>query len=252
MTAIFSLGCPTDDRTPSRPRPLGTVGRMGRPFSNFSWPWGKRARDEFAGLAEALVALVALIVGRNFDSLTGPFPRSRTLVWLAAVVLVIFGVMAARRFATALGRVVARRSMPSAAGVVQILATSAGFLVVLFAVLALLGVSLGQLLIGAGIAGVVLGIAAQQSLGNIFAALMLLLARPYRLGDHIRIRSGSVGVLDVWVLDIGLTYVTVQTEDGTLKIPNSAMLAAGIGQLAPAPPPVPPPATPPPTPDVPL
>jgi len=61
---------------------------MGRPFSNFSWPWGKRARDEFAGLAEALVALVALIVGRNFDSLTGPFPRSRTLVWLAAVVLV--------------------------------------------------------------------------------------------------------------------------------------------------------------------
>ena len=216
-----------------------------RPFANFSSRW--RSHLAWAGVPPAIVALAALIIGRTLSNGQNSGRHTRLLVWLLAAVLVVYGVLAVRRFAIALGEVVARRSMPSAAGVVRLLATSAGFLVVLFASLAVLGVGLGQLLIGAGIAGVVLGIAAQQSLGNIFAALMLLLARPYRLGDHIRIRSGSVGVLDVWVLDIGLTYVTVQTEDGTLKIPNSAMLASGIGQLAPAPPPVPPTATPDPT-----
>ncbi len=64
---------------------------------------------------------------------------------------------------------------------------------------------------------------------------MLLFARPFGVGDRIRIRSGALGVIDVTVLGIGLTYVTVQTEDGILKIPNSVMLASGIGQFSPAP-----------------
>jgi small-conductance mechanosensitive channel len=58
-----------------------------------------------------------------------------------------------------------------------------------------------------------------------------LFARPFVVGEHIRIRSGTLGVLDVEVLGIGLTYVTVRTEDGILRVPNSAMLASGIGQF---------------------
>jgi hypothetical protein len=71
------------------------------------------------------------------------------------------------------------------------------------------------------------------------------------VGDNIRIRSGVTGILDVKVLGIGLTYVTVMTEDGYLKVPNSVLLGAGIGQLIPGvtPPAAPPaPATPPSTP----
>ncbi len=99
----------------------------------------------------------------------------------------------------------------------------------------MLGVSLSHLLIGAGLAGIILGIAGQQSLGNIFAAIVMLFARPFVVGDDIRIRSGALGgVFDVRVLGIGLTYVTVRTEDGILKIPNSAMLAAGVGRPSPA------------------
>jgi len=52
------------------------------------------------------------------------------------------------------------------------------------------------------------------------------------VGDHIRIRSGALGgILDVWVLEMSLTYVTVRADDGVLKIPNTAMLAAGVGKL---------------------
>lgn len=43
------------------------------------------------------------------------------------------------------------------------------------------------------------------------------------------------------VLGIGMTYVTVRTDDGILRVPNSAMLASGIGQLRPAPAPAAPP-----------
>jgi hypothetical protein len=93
-------------------------------------------------------------------------------------------------------------------------------------------VSIDHLLVGAGLAGIVLGIAAQQSLGNVFAALVLLLARPFKVGDHVRIRSGALGgIFEAWVLEVSLTYVTVRTDDGDLKIPNSAMLAAGVGKL---------------------
>ena len=33
------------------------------------------------------------------------------------------------------------------------------------------------------------------------------------------------------VLEIGLVYVTVRTDDGVFKLPNSSILAAGVGQL---------------------
>jgi small-conductance mechanosensitive channel len=98
----------------------------------------------------------------------------------------------------------------------------------------MLDVSIEHLLVGAGLAGVVLGIAAQQSLSNVFAALVLLLAHPFAVDDHIRIRSGALGgVFEARVLGISLTYVTLRTDDGVLKIPNSVMLATAVGPVAP-------------------
>jgi hypothetical protein len=104
--------------------------------------------------------------------------------------------------------------------------------VVLFGVLAVLDVSVEKLLVGAGLAGVVLGIAATQSLGNVFAGLVIIFARPFAVGDHIRIRSGQLGgVFDGWVIEMSLTYTTLRLDDGPWKIPNGALLAAGVGQL---------------------
>ena len=127
-----------------------------------------------------------------------------------------------------------RRNVPAFEGAVKFISAAVGYLFVAFSALAVLNVSVERLLVGAGLAGVVLGIAAQQSLGNIFAGLVLILARPFVVGDHIRIRSGSLGgIFDAWVLEMSLTYVTVRTDDGQLKIPNTAMLAAGVGKLPP-------------------
>jgi small-conductance mechanosensitive channel len=183
------------------------------------------------GLVAALIAIAAIIVKNEFVHGHRHTPHSSFVTWITVPVLLIAGIYAVGRLADGMGRTLARRSCEAAGAVVRLVATGVGYLLVLIAVFALLGVSLSHLIIGFGLAGVVVGIAAQQSLGNIFASLVLLFARPFSVGEHIRIRSGTVGVLDAWVLGIGLTYVTLQTEDGLLKVPNSVILASGIGKL---------------------
>ncbi len=184
------------------------------------------------GLAAAVVAVLAVVARSELNKRHGLTPHSQVVTWICVMTLLVFGIYGVGRLADALGRYLSVRYHEAAGAVVRLVATGAGYLVVLIAVFEILGVSIGHLIIGFGLAGVVLGIAAQQSLGNLFASLVLLFARPFNVGEHIRIRSGTIGVVDAWVLDIGLTYVTLQTEDGLLKVPNSVVLASGIGKLA--------------------
>lgn len=184
------------------------------------------------GILAAAIAVAAVVGSSELKHRSGFSSQTNLIAWIAVLVVLISGAVAVRLIASSLGRILTRRAILTAGAIVRLVATGLGYLIVLFAVFAVLGVSLAHLLIGAGLTGVILGIAAQQSLGNIFASLVLLFARPFNVGDHIRVRSGTLGVLDATVLGIGLTYVTVRTGDGVLKIPNSVMLASGIGQLA--------------------
>ena len=56
--------------------------------------------------------------------------------------------------------------------------------------LQLFGIAVMQLLVGGVFATILVGIAAQQSLSNLFAGMVLLLARPVDIGDRVLIRSG--------------------------------------------------------------
>ena len=193
---------------------------------------GARKHNWTIGILAGVVASAALVSGSEFGNVHSYALHPKLVAWISAATLLVSGVIATRRIAGGLGHLVTLRSIAAAGAAVRLLATGIGYLVVVFAVFAVLEVSIDHLLVGAGLAGVVLGIAAQQSLGNVFAALVLLLARPFKIGDHVRIRSGALGgVFDAWVLEVSLTYVTLRTDDGDLKIPNSAMLAAGVGQL---------------------
>ena len=94
----------------------------------------------------------------------------------------------------------------------------------------LLGVAIERLLLGGVVTGVILGIAAQQTLANLFAGVVLLLSRPFEVGDDIRLYSGSLGGLfEGRVTEIGLTYVRLETADGLLSLPNSQVLSAASG-----------------------
>jgi small-conductance mechanosensitive channel len=189
------------------------------------------------GTLAGAFALAALVVGAGFGNVHAAGLDPKLIAWVSATVLLVAGIVATARLSLSLSHLIARGSAAPAAAALRVLTAVVGYLFVLFSVLTVLSVSIERLLVGAGLAGVVLGIAAQQSLGNVFAGIVLILARPFGVGDHIRIRSGPLGgIFDAWVVEMSLTYVTVRTADGPLKIPNSAMLSAGVG-LLPSPPP---------------
>ncbi len=201
----------------------------------------------FMGAVAAAIALAAMGLGLAYGKVERSSLHQKLYGWAAAVVLVLAGAYAIIHLSRAIGRLVTRQSNPGAGATIRLVTNGLGYVFLIIALLAVLGVSLDHLLIGAGVAGIILGVAAQQSLGNVFAAIVMLFARPFVVGDRIRIRSGVTGVLDVKVLGIGLTYVTVMSDDGVLRIPNSIMLGAGIGHLkqGAAPIPSPPPWAPP-------
>lgn len=113
------------------------------------------------------------------------------------------------------------------AGVVRYVVLLAGLFIFGVFTLQLFRVPIAQLLLGGTVVGVLLGIAAQQSLANLFAGLVLLFAHPFRVGDRVRFRSGSLGgAIEGTIVDISITYVRVETDDGPTLVPNSQALAA--------------------------
>ncbi len=102
--------------------------------------------------------------------------------------------------------------------------------VILFAVIVYMGISIwdfdaGGWLASAGIVGLAVGFAAQDTLSNLFAGVFILADRPYRVGDYIRLDSGERGK----VAFIGLRSTRVVTRDDIeITVPNAVMGGAKI------------------------
>jgi len=80
-------------------------------------------------------------------------------------------------------------------------------------------------LASAGIAGLAVGFAAQDTLSNLFAGVFIIADAPYRVGDFITLDSGERGE----VRFIGLRSTRLLTRDDIeISIPNSVMGAAKI------------------------
>jgi len=83
-------------------------------------------------------------------------------------------------------------------------------------VLGVWNVNLGGLLVGAGFAGIVLGMAARQTLGALLAGFVLMFSRPFEIGDWIQV-DDKEGI----VTDITIVNTRIQTFDGEyVMLPN--------------------------------
>lgn len=159
----------------------------------------------------------------------------RVLVDLPAVVFLALAVACVRSVASEVDALARWRGERTAGSAIHMVITGFGYTLALVGTLSMLSVPIGHLLLGGAIAGIVIGIAAQQSLGNVFAGFVLLTARPFALGNHIRVRSGALGgEFYGTVTSMSLTYVSVLTDDGMLKVPNASLLAAAVGPWDPA------------------
>jgi small-conductance mechanosensitive channel len=154
---------------------------------------------------------------------------AQALTYGGAAAFFIFGMAAAFGLSGLAGRSLRPALGQAHAGVVRYAVLVISLFVFLVGTLQLIQVPIGQLVVTGAVAGVLLGIAAQQSLANLFAGLVLLFAHPFRVGDHVRFRAGALsGQIEGIITDISLTYVRLETEEGRVVIPNAQALAAAV------------------------
>jgi small-conductance mechanosensitive channel len=182
-------------------------------------------------IATGLGALAVLIAGSTLKSWHWHPAIAHVLVEITAPVgFVVLAVACVRSTASELDDLFTRRGGHNVGQTVRMVVTIIGYCLALLLAIGLTSYPLGHLLLGGAILGVILGIAAQQSLGNVFSGLVLLFARPFSIGNHIRVRSGALGgEFYGTVLSMSLTYVTISTAEGILKVPNSSLLLAAVG-----------------------
>jgi small-conductance mechanosensitive channel len=178
------------------------------------------------------VAVACLIVVNAPEAGLIPMPDllvAKAVPLAGSLLFVVAGVLATRRVAAYVDARLRRRNQGSAGSILAVVISALGYCVVLLTALSLIAVPLQQLIVGGALTGVVVGIAAQQTLGNVFAGLMILMVRPFRVGDTIEVRSGALnGPFTGRVRALGLTYVTLAADNGTLLLPNAGVLAAGV------------------------
>ncbi len=152
------------------------------------------------------------------------------IVIVLAVAFVLAGVVATRSIGNELARVSQGKAGVAAASAIRLICVIVGYATVGLGLLGLLRVDLGNLLVGGAVTGVVIGIAAQQTLGNFFAGLVLLFARPYVPGQRVKIRTGAMGgPFEGVIVTAGLMYTVIDTVEGPVSMPNSGLLGAAIG-----------------------
>ena len=175
-------------------------------------------------------AALALIVGSSVVPRHAQTLGGRALLDIPAVVFLVLVIACARSSAVELDALARWRGGQTAGSAMRMLVTGFGYAIALIGMLSMLSISVGHLLLGGAIAGVVIGIAAQQSLGNVFAGFVLLMARPFAVGNRVRVRSGALGgEFYGTVTSMSLTYVSILTDEGMLRVPNSSLLAAAVG-----------------------
>ena len=92
-----------------------------------------------------------------------------------------------------------------------------------------LGIRKETLLAGSAFTAVILGLAAQQTLGNLFAGTVLLSARPFRVGERVRLQGGPLaGQVEGVVSSLGLLYTTFATGEDSIMVPNSVVLNVAV------------------------
>ena len=202
-----------------------------------------RARRQAIVLTPLLVAVLVgygerhRILGETFK-VTRHGGHWTSTVWdtpvqvLAVVALVAIGWTLASAIGKAAGPTFMRRMDPATAGTVGFLIRLGTFAITLGVALSVAGLNPQTLAVGGAFTAVVLGLAAQQTLGNVIAGMVLLSARPFRVGERIRLQAGAVGgSVEGIVSSLGLLYTTLARGDDRVLVPNNVVLAAAVVPL---------------------
>src|SRR3954463_15316566 len=188
----------------------------------------KRARIETILLAPLAVGVLVLY-GHRRQLFPGLGMQVRIVT---VVVLLAIGWALARSAGRVLGPSLLRRLDPATAGTVGFLVRLVTMLVTLLVALRIAGVRPRDLAVGGAFTAVVFGLAAQQTLGNLFAGTVLLSARPFRVGERVRLQGGGLaGTVEGIVSSLGLLYTVLSDGEDEVMVPNNVVLNVAVVPL---------------------
>ena len=104
------------------------------------------------------------------------------------------------------------------------------FLTAAILALDVLGVNIMPFIAGAGVAGIAIGFAAKDTLSNLIAGILLIIDRPFEVGDRIEVWTAPTNSA-TWgdVLDVGLRATKIRTTDNiVIVIPNNEIMRRDI------------------------
>jgi small conductance mechanosensitive channel len=199
----------------------------------------KRARLEALVFLPLFVGIVVLYDNRvNLLGTAGAHghpatsleePLEATVRIVTVLALMILGWAIARDVGRGLGPPLFRRLEPATAGTVGFLIRLVTVVVALLVALRVAGIEARTLALGGAFTAVIFGLAAQQTLGNLIAGTVLLSARPFRVGERVRLQGGPLaGQLEGTVSSLGLLYTTFATGDDSIMVPNSVVLNVAV------------------------
>lgn len=202
-------------------------------------PAKQSIRTELAGIVAVLAFAVAAGILAFVMSTNNYFP-AKFLPVINAIIVLVTGYAWVLILTAVIEKVVAPTiGRTRAAGIKNLLYVVAAIIIVVI-VSAIFQFNLTGVLVGAGFAGIVLGLAAQQVLGNIFGGLSLLASRPFEIGDRITLVTASFGLLGPSynheallngftgvVTDITIFFTRMDLDDGTPAVfPNLVVVGS--------------------------
>ena len=149
-----------------------------------------------------------------------------------AFAMVGLGLFLARDLARWIAPALFKRMDPATAGTVGFLIRLVFIAVAAVLSLRIAGLDPATLAVGGAITAVVVGLAAQQTFGNLIAGMVLIAARPFRVGDRVRLQAGAVaGQIEGTVLSLGLLYTSFAEGQDQIMVPNNIVLGAAVVPL---------------------
>ncbi len=149
-----------------------------------------------------------------------------------SIALVGLGAWFARDFGRALTPALTRRVDQGTAGTIGFLVRLVLLMAAVLVSLRMAGLTPRTLAVGGAVTAVVLGLAAQATIGNLFAGVLLLSVQPFRVGDRVRLQAGALaGQIEGTVTQLGLLYVTLARGEDVILVPNNTVVMAAIVPL---------------------
>ena len=189
----------------------------------------RRARVETLVLAAVFSGVIIVYDHRSPWLGIASAPGKTAAQVVTVLLLVILGWAIARAFGRALSPSLLKRADPATAGTIGFLVRLVTLLAAVIVALRFAGVRTADIAIGASFTAVVLGLAAQQTLGNLIAGIVLLSARPFRVGERVRLQGGMLaGQVEGTVTALGLLYTTFANGQDRILVPNNTVIQIAV------------------------